>query len=569
MDNLLPLPRLAISRPGLSGRNGTLSTAALGVAILFSLISAPVRADEPLSARIDQLVLAATPDAATIVAPIADDAEFLRRVSLDLIGTIPTAIQTREFLADQNPNKRATLVDRLLASPEYARHMQKTFDVILMQRRPAQHVGASEWQTYLRTSFAENKPWDQLVREILGQDGTDPKTRAAARFFLDRDVEVNLVTRDIGRIFLGVNLECAQCHDHPQIDDFKQQHYYGLSAFLVRSSLFKKGNDPALLAEKADGEVTFESVFDIRDKKSTGPKSTPPRLFEGVALTDPMLEKGKEYTVKPEKDVRPVPAYSRRSLLGTAIVSPENKRFPRALANRLWGLMLGRGLIEPLEYDHSDNPPSIPALLDLLTQEVVARKYDIKSMLREIALSQTYQRSSRRKPDTAEPDAGKFLVAQLKPLSPEQFAQALMQASGLTDAERAALGDKATEEALSARLAGAEGVLVNLFGSEPGRIERGFDARADQALFLAHNGMVLGWIVPRPGNLCDRMSKMSADQPAAIADELYLSVLSRKPDAEETQDVVNYLAPRTADRTQAIMELIWASTMSAEFRFNH
>src|SRR5262249_30217205 len=152
------------------------------------------------------------PNFSKLAAPLASDEEFLRRVTLDLTDTIPTAAQARAFLADTTADKRVRLIDRLLASPEHARHLAHVFDVMLMERRAGRTPLAPAGHEYLRESFAANKPWDQLVREILAADGSDPKKRAAARFYLDRNGEPNEVTRDISRVFLGMNLQCAQCH---------------------------------------------------------------------------------------------------------------------------------------------------------------------------------------------------------------------------------------------------------------------------------------------------------------------------------------------------------------------
>src|SRR5205085_3506113 len=195
--------------------------------------------------------------------------------------------------------------------------------------RGDKHVKRPEWLGFLRDSFKANKPYDQLIREILSADGGDPKTRAAARFFLDRDGEPHVLTRDISRLFLGMNLQCAQCHDHPLVDAYKQDHYYGVYAFLSRSYVFAdKKAKTSVFAEKAEGDVAFESVFLPKVKKSTGP-----RLPDARPIAEPKFEKGKEYVVAPAKDVRPVPAFSRRALLAKEIV--ENKRFARAAANRL------------------------------------------------------------------------------------------------------------------------------------------------------------------------------------------------------------------------------------------
>ena len=533
-------------------------TPSLLVAILAF---AAVAADKPpLHQRVDRLVAAGSPDFAKVAAPLASDAEFLRRVYLDLTGTIPSADAARAFLKDSSPDKRRAVIDRLLTSPEHARHMAYVLDEMLMERRADKNVPKALWLEYLRTSVAENKPWDKLVREILSSDGVDPKTRPAAKFFLDRDGEPNLITRDVSRLFLGTNFTCCQCHDHPIVDDFKQEHYYGIFAFVSRSALLP---DSALkisvLAEKGDGEVTFQSVFD----KAKVTKSTGPRMPNGTALKEPMIEKGKEYVVAPAKGVRHIPTYSRLARLGPELTASTNTAFARNGANRLWALMMGRGIVHPLDMDHSRNPPSHPELLAMLTEEFVAAKFDMRAMLRELALSQTYQRSSEGPAGVNAPPL--YAVAILKPLSPEQLAWSLLQATGYTDAERKAVAASATEAALFARLSPAAGPVIAAFAGQAGAAAS-FDARVEQALFLTNGALLRTWLAPRAGNLTSRLEPLQGD---ALADELYLSVFTRPASAEERKDVADFLTARKDDRAKALQDMAWALLASAEFRFNH
>jgi hypothetical protein len=535
----------------------------LAVTILFA-VALPAAAKTPLHQRIDQQIEAARPDFARIAAPQATDAEFLRRLYLDLTGTIPTAGQVRVFLADQSAGKRAQLIDSLLSSPEYARNMQQVFDVLLMERRPDVYVPRAAWQEYLRQSFAANKPLDILIREILSADGTDPKTRPAAKFFLDRAAEPHVLTRDIGRLFLGMNLQCAQCHDHPLINSYHQADYYGLFAFLNRSFLFRTPAGQFVLAEKAEGEASFQSVFD--PTKVT--KTTGPHVPGGPPVKEVKFEKGKEYAVAPAPNVRPVPKFSRRAQLAGQITSKEDLRFRRNLANRLWALLMGRGLVHPLDLDHADNQPSHPKLLTLLADHLAARKFDVKDFLRELALSKTYQRSSELPKGVKKVPADSFAVATLKPLSPEQLAWALMQATGLTDAQRRALGKRLTEQTLYQSLAGNVAPFAAKFGGRPGKVKaQSFEATLDQTLFLANGSLLRGWLGPRPGNLADRLQSIAGVD--GVAEELYLSILTRRPSAEETKDLGDYLKGRTSDRAAALQELAWALMASAEFRFNH
>jgi hypothetical protein len=355
-------------------------------------LSPPARGDEkPLHARIDELVEAAA------IGPLpkqADDAEFLRRVSLDLAGSIPAAEEARAFLADTSANKREKLIDRLLASPQHTRRMMLYFDLLFTERRPVKGVKAADWEQYLFDSLASKKPLDQLAREILLGDSDTPALRPAARFYFDRDCEPNVMTRDIGRLFFGMDLQCAQCHDHPIVDDYYQADYYGLQAFVNRTFVFPDAKKATFIAEKGEGEVSYKSVFtgDSADRVT-------PRVPKGATLIEPTFAKGAEYEVAPAKNVRPIPKFSRRSQL--ANMATESDDFARNMANRLWALMMGRGLVHSLEMHHIDNPPSNPAVLSLLADEFRAAKFDVTSLLRELALSRTYQRSCET-PDRAD-----------------------------------------------------------------------------------------------------------------------------------------------------------------------
>lgn len=342
-------------------------------------------ASEPLHTRIDAFIEAA---ATGPIAPAASDGEFLRRLHLDFAGRIPTANEARAFLDSTSPDKRTAAIDGLLASSVFAQHMATTFDVMLMERRGETHIKQPEWWEYLYASFLANKPYDVLVREILSADGTDEKNRAAARFYLDREGEANLLTRDVGRIFFGRDLQCAQCHDHPIVDDYLQTEYYGLNAFFSRSFIFTDKDKKTFFAEKADGVVKYQSVF-VPDSKG----HMRPALPGEAELVEPFFARGDEYTIAPAENIRPVPKYSRRAKLAELATSGNNRAFNRNIVNRLWAHMMGRGLVEPVDLLHPANPPSHPEVLDLLADEFVRSKFDIKGLMREIALTKAYARS--------------------------------------------------------------------------------------------------------------------------------------------------------------------------------
>ncbi len=518
-----------------------------------------------------------------------DDADFVRRIYLDLTGAIPSPQQTRFFLDDPAPEKRAALVDHLLNSPEYARRMQIWFDVMVMERRRDVHIPAPQWQAYLRRAFLENRPYNELVREILSADGSDPATRPAAKFYLDRAGDVDLVTRDIGRLFLGRDMQCCQCHDHPLIDDYHQQHYYGLVAFLNRSLVFTDKNKKAFIGEKGISDVQkFKSVF-FPDESH----ETPPRILDLEPISEPQFPKDQEHLVAPADGVRPVPKFSRRKRLALALTANDNRDFAKNAANRLWAMMLGRGIVEPLDLHHGDNPPSHPELLDALTDALIGADFNVKTILRGIALSKTYQRSSLL-PKGVDEEALRpesYAVAALRPLSPEQMCFSLLQALGLSDVQRTAvdaqlktadprlnellaidparevLREQLAEQAVFDRLKGHLGAFVNLFGGPPGSPQDHAETTVHQALFLSNSATANSWLGTGVAGLVHRLTSVA--EPQAVADELYISIFSRHPSDVERGEVSGYLAARGDAREAALQEMAWALCMSPEFRFNH
>jgi hypothetical protein len=359
--------------------------AAIAAGIFAAPPSARASASESLHARIDALLAEAHPEGQ---APIANDADFLRRSYLALHGLIPTAARARAFFADTAPDKRAKLIDELLADPQFARWMAVRFDVMLMERRGETHTKSLPWREWLEQSFLENKPWNLLVSEIITADGGDEKTRHLARWLLEREADQHTLAKDVARLFLGKDLGCAQCHDHPRIDDYLQRDYAGLQAFFSRTYLFRPDEaKPGWVGEQAAGETTYSSVF---TKVSGGTK---PRLIGEPEVNEPP---GGEWSVPPnpkDKKVLPIPKQSRRALLAEAFREGKNQAFRQNIANRLWALVFGRGLVEPLDLQHSANPPAIPALLDLLSGEIATMKFDMKAFVRELALTDAFQRT--------------------------------------------------------------------------------------------------------------------------------------------------------------------------------
>jgi hypothetical protein len=527
------------------------------LAVLLALAPGFLRAADPLPARIDAMIDARAKGNA--FSPPADDAEFLRRVTLDLAGRIPSASEARAFLDDRSADKRTGRIDALLAGADYPRRMQELFNAMLMERLGER----AAWNDYLRESFRANRPWDAMARDIL-RGMPEP---AGASFFLSKRLEnygenpvdyANL-TRDIGRLFLGKDLRCAQCHDHLFIKDYKQADFQGLFGF-VRSAYLADAAKGIVGEKPGQGKMKFISVFGKLEQ------TTGPRLPGRKELTIPVSKKGDEYRQPPDPKKRTPGVLRFSPLEELAREVPQSPDFSRNIVNRLWWAMMGRGLVHPLDLHHAGNPASHPELLDLLAREFVEHEYDIQWLLRQLALTKTYQRSSRMPEGVTKVDPALFLTAVEKRLSAEQLLWATLEATGMresiTKVSMKGKGKGAVHPLEQARLG-----FVRAFAGPRREPEEEFAPSLRGALFLLNEPAVLAWFAPQPGNLVERLGKVADDK---LAEELYLSVLTRRPDADEAALVAATLKGKAdKDRTRAVGRLAWALVASTEFAVNH
>ncbi len=544
-----------------------LSTALIFLAAALACAGISARA-ESLSQRIDTLIAAKAKAAAQPLAAPAEDAEFFRRAWLDFNGSIPLAEETRKFLADSAPDKRSKLIDRLFAAPEFAGRMAEVFNIQLMER----NGDNEEWRRYLMDSFRENKPWDRMVREMVSPDFKDEKLRGAGHFITRRlekvgqqDTDYPGLTRDTGRLFMGVDLQCCQCHKHLTVNDYKQVDFSGLFVAFQNAKLQPAGGDyksawlsEGLLAKKYE----FVSVL------SSAKGATGPRVPLGAEVDIPALPESEQWIEPPDKKKRAlgVPRFSPLKELGQRLASGENPYFARNIANRVWFLAMGRGLVEPLDLIHSENPASHPELLDLLAKEITGHKFDIKWLLRELALTQTYARSSILPADAKDAPEELFTVAKERPLAAEQLARAFLTATGEQDR---VLGGEGWDgiEGKKVERKEFERAFTAAFANAAKEPELSVNPTLRAALFLRNNDLVLWALQRRKGNLMDRVAAMS--DAGQIADELYVSILTRPPTAEEKTEVATFLAKHHATREKALGHYSWAMLSSMEFFVNH
>lgn len=513
-------------------------------------------------------------------APLSEDAEFLRRISLDLTGSIPDSSSVRTFLADTSPTKRIQKVDELLASSEWARRMADLFHVILMERRGDEPA----WQAWLEKSFAENKPWNQFVYQVLNADADDEENRAAAYFMSKRlekygqnPVDYPGLVRDIGRLFLGQDLQCAECHDHLFIDDYKQLDFQGLFAVYKNTFVRRDVKFPAVGEKAMTAPVEFVSVFDPTQRK------TGPRIPGGTAFSIPQPKPKESPPPKKKQPVPPRPEWSAVELLAKEFTRPENRQFARTTVNRVWYVLLGRGLVHPVDLDHSDNPPSHPKLLDLLTDEFIAHDYDLKWLTREIVLSRTWQRSSRLPQEAIVPGADRFAVAIERPLMAEQLLASVLQATENStainmqrdtsaetnddsDQNSSAESNSENEDRLPT-LSELKTAFTTAFANEARDPEGEFKATVKGALFWRNSTELQKLLNPHSGNLVDRLMKI--EQSSLQVEELYLAILSRYPTDDEATIMASFLNQPGVDHKTAIRDASWALLTSVEFYVNH
>ena len=515
-------------------------------------------AAEHLHQAIDRLV-AAKAGEQPLAGP-ASDAEFLRRATLDFTGRIPTKEQVQQFLADRAKDKRTRLINRLFADPLWAETMAERFHVMLMERR-----GKDEhWNTWLQTAFQKNKPWDIMVREMIAPDFKDEAKRGAGYFLTKRLEKYGQnptdhpgLTRDVGRMFMGVDLQCAQCHRHLSVKSYKQVDFQGL--FIAYQNLkLQRANDSIKVAWVSEGlmknELEYSSVF------SETQKSTGPRVPFGEEVSIPEYPKGEEWLEAPDRAKRflGTPKFSPLKEIATRMATKDNAYFTRNIANRAWFLMMGRGLVEPLDLTPAKNPPSHPELLDLLANELAAHQFDLKWLLRELALTQTYQRSSVL--PTGQPDESLFAAAKERPIAAEVLLRNVLLATGET--ERV---NQLPDEDDHTR-AKYEALFQSTFANAPREPELAVNATLKAALFLRNNESLLWLLQRRQGNLVDRLANLK--KPAAIAEAAFLQILSR-PATSDEQAMVKSFLENQADRDQALGDLAWALMTSAEFFVNH
>ncbi len=527
------------------------------------LLAAHVQAaDPPLRDVVDQHIRAAWQQQGIEAAAPASDAEFLRRIYLDLVGTIPTYEEALAFLDDTRPDKRSALIDRLLDDPRYALHQADVWDMVLFGRHPPgyqtdQRDGFLAW---LRGQFAANVPYHRIVEQLLRAEGNTVEHGAPMYLVQYRNAPEDAAVA-ITQTFLGVQLQCARCHDHPY-EPWKQLDFYGMAAFLARLQVVDVGRQGNLtkymVGERRQGELMFSGPAAQQQPGQQG-SAVQPKFLHGDVLEEPAVPAGfQEPRNFPSGKEPPRPDFSRKDALAAWVASLDNPYLARAVANRVWAQFLGRGLVHPVDNMSASNKPSHPQLLDELARQLRAHDFDLRWYIRELVNTQAYQLSSAG--PVADPLPQWFQQARWRPLSAEELAAAWRVATGY-DAALAAAGKEA-----KSRFEGLTGGYMLRFFGEPTDGVGNFQGGLHEQLYL-NNGEVTRLIATDRGSLYHTLMN-SSDPWDARVERLFLSVLTRRADDEERRAFVAYLTAddKTPDR---LREAIWALLTCSEFRFNH
>ena len=483
--------------------------------------------------KVDERVDQALARAKLAAAEQADDAEFLRRAYLDLTGAVPRVADARRFLADERADKRARLIDELLSSPAHANHLANLWRSMMLPggvnlEQINSVVGVQNW---LRQKFAENLRYDNLVSDLLV--ATAGENAGPALYYTSLELAPEKLAASTARIFLGLQIECAECHDHP-FDKWKQRDFWGYASFfaqLQRPEMNGAGMQYRLV-DLDKGDVKIPNSEEV----------VPPKFPSGGAPAADELG-------------------SRRMKLAVWMASRDNPYLPRAAVNRVWSIMFGRGLVEPVDDIGPHNPASHQELLDELTQYFVETGFDLRELFRTLAQTQTYQRTSRW--TSAPPPIELYAHMPVKALSAEQLYDSLnrvlvRRSSGQMPGvnQRSSLLDPQRQQ-----------FIIKMQGQ--GKSVLDYQAGVLQALTLINGADLAEATTADRGPLL-----LALDAPlfedAERLETMFLATITRLPTAPERELFLKHVASRSpSDKSKAWSDVLWALLNTAEFATNH
>ena len=475
---------------------------------------------------IDERIGARLKSAGIPTSPEADDAEFLRRVHLDLHGVVPTSDRVRSFLEDSTTDKRAKITDQLLADPRFATHLADIWDDYLIPATDDPRADKQRLTAWLEEAF-RSKSWDRITQELLTASGQRDKNAAVTYLLKGRETLSPAELTDlVSQYFLGIRLNCVQCHDHP-FTNWKQTDYWGMAAFFTEIQY----TDRRMLKS---GLIRDDPAVAI-DKLENADKLRAPRFLGGAELK---LQSGLPH----------------RQALAQWLTAADNRYFARATVNRMWAQFFGRGLVEPFDDMHQGNQPTHPELLAELSERFVASGYDLRHLCRAICNSAPYQRTSMPAAGN-EQDATLYSHMAVKVFTPEQLYDSLSVVVPRSGERKRPGGNVDPRQE-----------FVQFFRSEGDPNPTAYDRGIPQLLRMMNSPQ---WLSPRSESATVRRITESATSDAQAIDALYLHVLARKPTDNERRILHDFLSRHPSTREESYAEVLWSLLNCSEFTLNH
>ncbi len=495
--------------------------------------------------------------AASQVAKPADDETFLRRASMDLIGQPPSPAAITAFVLDSSPDKRAKMVDKLLASAEFGQNWARYWRDVIMYRRSedrAQIAGPALTE-YLTEQFNKDVPWDQIARSFITANG-DIRENGATGVIAAQFGQAAEVTAEVSRIFMGIEIQCANCHNHPT-DRWKRTQFHELAAFFPRLSVRPVNKDA--------GQRSFEIVGNDRPRLIQPKNPNIPRGEAEHYMPDLKNPTSKGTLMQPvffvtgQKLTEGTPDAERRATIAKWITSKQDPWFSKAFVNRVWAELVGEGFYEPVDDIGPDRECSAPKTLDYLANQFVAHNYDIKWLYRTIMATDSYQRESRSR---HLPGETPFAANCPQRLRGDELFSSLMAAIGLDDARIGRLGGGGAGARYQPR--DLRGVFNAVFGYDPSVRRDEVVGSIPQALVLMNSPQIARAIDgKRPETaLGELLATTKSDE--AVATELYLRCLAREPKPGELKTCLDHVK-ETGNRAEAFEDVLWALVNSTEF----
>lgn len=483
---------------------------------------------------------------------LADDGKWVRRIYLDLIGRIPTVAEVDRFVKDENDNKRRKLIDDLLDEPRYVRHWSTVWSNLLVGRKPSRNVNRPALEKFLRDSLHRNRPWKEIVIDLVAAEGSTESNGAANFLVAHLNNQAVPATAVTARLFLGLQVQCTQCHDHP-FNNWKQNQFWELNSFFKQTAVVRQKAKPGKrpktkLVNKQVGGFTYY-----------------PKRTELIMVAVPKFGGTK---VPLDASV------NRRKELARLMFEDEDKQVARALVNRLWARFFGYGFTRPIDDMGPHNPPSHPELLDRLSEEFIASGYDLKRLIRFIVNSKAYQLTSRfnETNDVDDPDKGHmplFSRMYVKSMSVEQLYDSLLVA---TKAD--AVGSKEWDDVLKRRRRWLQ-QFIRSYNTEENDESSTFDGTIPQALAMMNSELTQNALSNARGTFFHKVVSSKVNESAKVRN-LAIAALSREPKAKEAaafRKLFRRQLPRGVTRrqlqTQVLQDVFWAYLNSSEFILIH